>query len=117
MDIGRRHKAPVEETKDNLLSQYQQHQSISICASFLILRLCLHTWRAMLLERIPEFREPKSFVMGSSGPVLCSRIPYMILDYYTRQEACLSFAPEGDTVSFKAICCMDSLENIAQSKG
>lgn len=67
------------------------------------------------MERSPEFREPRFFVVSGSMPVLSSRrVPYIILDgtcaYPLLQR-------ETPSLPFKAVQYIDILENIVKSKG
>lgn len=70
----------------------------------------------MLLERSPEFREPRFFVVSGRMPVLSSRrVPYIIILDSTC--ACPLLQRETPSLPFKAVQYIDILENIVKSKG
>lgn len=73
MGVDRRHKTLVEEMKDSWLLWVIAVAKVS---AFVLVSWSFgstYTQRALLLERSSEFREPKSFVMSSRVPALCSR--------------------------------------------
>lgn len=71
--------------------------------------------RAVLLERSPEFREPRFFVVTGSTPILSSRrVLYVIMLDSTC--ACPLLQRETPSLPFKAVQYIDILENIVKSK-
>lgn len=76
------------------------------------IQMMLHLQRAVLQERNSEFREQDYIIMGSKHAWTGENTFFILQD---DKQICL-LSLEGNTVSSKAFCCTNILENIVWKK-